>query len=578
MDSLNVNHDINFIVWTDNLDDGAKIAKSITGSNNALCDYNTISNFINNTNVNVFLRGPLILKSRYPKNNVADCIIVNTKEQNDTVSMYLEDRKNVPLKIVVSENDLNAFADEKGARYITNLNNNYANKLINEVIEIDSVIKKAFDLIDTDKNSHISKDELIALSKNLNHDLSKENANEIVSLLSNGLTTINYNQFKQWWYMGKTNFVFFRHLIKTEIAVKDLIKKNSQQISTYLENLSNEIEKLTLEEENSCNTNIIIKPKNDFENGIGISLSSSLGAEGKTLINTYPNYAKINPLTLRLELQIDSPENACEVIDSLKNLLDGLKEMITELKQAMEIGLNILFKHSGNSIYIDVTLSGYLADILKNQYPQIEEALTNFSEYYKAFGEVKFISGLKLDNIFEITLDELLNDISNFKLEANAYHTNIKSFLAVINSFATITNVYNKRAALLFKIILNILQTFKFTKMSSEYDNKELLNVMKDMLKFYGMTYSSEEEAGPEPLQKLEEYLSQFQYAIREQVEGFKEIILATLEPFLNSLKYISFDRISITLLLPLANIHYNPTIYLTGFTKLFRDNILNKE
>jgi hypothetical protein len=566
------NSSLNFIVWTDCIKAGTSIAQKLTLSSNPLSEVNSLTGTNQGVSVNVFLRGPQVANVANPSNNVADGLIVSIESASETASDYLKQKKNVPLKVVVSSSDLKAFADERGATFVDKIDESFASNLVKSGVTNDDLIKQAFSKIDKDHNSVLTKDELIIVSKELNHSISGEEANDIISTLSK-TGSINFDQFKQWWHLGRANFSQFRQVVQLEMQVEKLVKKGSSYVGDYIDKLQISVNDETTSSPDSLKSHISIKPKKDFDNGINFGLSVAAGTEGKAIIDSLPDYFSSNPLSASIELGIDDAEKGQIVVQSLEQAKEMIFQMIPGIQEKLEMGIDIKFRHVGTSVFIDVTIGGPLGEMVKAQYSQFGSKIGNLATSFKGYGSSHIVSGLKLNNALDISLEQIIEDASKFKIETTGETSNIKKMLAIATTIIQATNAYgNKTKAI--SSIFGYFGVFRLLEVKSEYDSDELFSLIKESISTF-TALESQEEQGEVALQVYGGALSNYQQVGKAQLEGVKAMLGVFLEPFMETLKVLNFDRISISIVPSMISIFYKVQIGLVGITEFIRTNLL---
>lgn len=555
---------LNFIIWSDSKEDAISIASLVTGQQDLNPEGASFSGVQQGVNVHTFLRGTKVGKAANPINGVADCLIVYISGENETASDYINERKNIPLKVVVSSSDISAWASQREAQYESKADDTLIQKLIKSCIENDLVLKKSFDIIDINGDGFISKDELLSVSKALGHELSNEEANDIGKVIAKE-GKISYDKFKNWWFCGRTDFKKFRNIVELEISMHNMVQGKNSVIEGYLDKLNKDI---TTQQESFVKSIITIKPKTDFENGVSLSTQIAYGADGKNIIEALPDYHSSNPVTLSIELTIDDAEQGATVIETLNGAKDMVFSMIPGIEEKLSIGVGIKFRHVGTSVFIDITLGGQLAEMIRMQMSPLLNSVNpnNFS----GLATFHLISGIQLGNIFDVTLEEILDMVSKFKIEGNGETKNLKAMIEMTISLVKTANHQNKKVGIFsnFFKLLGSLRTFSFT---SEYDSTELAEIIKEIL---GVVAGVDE--GHLAVQIFGGQLSQMQMMGKMQLEGIKAMAGMFLAPYMEVLNILNFDRISIGVSLSLLSLFYKFSLEPKGLTKFLRENIFS--
>lgn len=119
-----------------------------------------------------------------------------------------EQFKNIVFKAVVGTNSTAglAFATEINAKWTNSYNDQdaFLESLVSLNGELNDLMKKTFDSIDTDGSGSIDMNELTNLSKTLGHNLSSEELKVVFAELDeNKDQKISYSEFSKWWKKGR---------------------------------------------------------------------------------------------------------------------------------------------------------------------------------------------------------------------------------------------------------------------------------------------------------------------------------------------------------------------------------------
>lgn len=555
---------VNIIVWSDN-NSGAEIAKLVSGTTEGS---DLFIGEKDDYTVKVFLRGTNVVYSAHPASGIADALIVSFVGQNEEAVKYLEQRKGIPTKLVISETDLNEFAKERGATYYSTFDGVVAEGVVKTAIAADQVLRKSFAVIDKDSNGFITKDELVTVSKELSHDISPTDAEEISKAISKD-GKIPFADFKKWWFTGKADFPKFKKIVELEIKLNKFVKKGTGIIGDYIDKLNKNVNDQTNSE---LKSNFTLKPINDFENGINIGFSSHLGKSTADSLQDLPAYYATNPITVALEIGIDNPESGSAVVEQLDQLKQMIFAMIPEIEEKLSLGVDIKFRHVGNSVFIEGTLGGFMGDMV---YSQIASLGLDFNLFNYA-GSFQFISGLKLNNPFEITIDEIISRVSQIKILGNGEAFNVKAVINIASQILSKAPALPEVAKKFVPQLLKLFSIFKLFSLNSEYDSDEFAKIIKEIV--------VENAAGEEALANVDEVISQMlgvmisnlQEGGKAQVEAAKAMLGMFLGPFLGSLSAINFDKISLNATVAPVNLQIKYTLGLVGITEFLRNNLFN--
>ena len=135
-------------------------------------------------------------------------IFVSDNNQIPALRETYENFKNVVFKVVVghSEPDGLTFAGEINSKWtqVGRDQNEFLEKIVSLNEELDELMKKTFDSIDTDNSGFIDMDELSNLSKALGHDLTPQELDIVFEELDeNKDRKISFAEFTTWWKRGR---------------------------------------------------------------------------------------------------------------------------------------------------------------------------------------------------------------------------------------------------------------------------------------------------------------------------------------------------------------------------------------
>lgn len=554
---------VNIIVWSDS-NSGADIAKLLTGATEGT------DLFVGEKEgyvIKTYLRGPNVVYASHPSSGIADVLILSFVGQNEEAAKYLEHRKGIPTKIVVNEVDLAAFSEERGASYYAAFDANLAQGVVNTAIAADQVLRKSFAVIDKDSNGFITNDELITVSKELLHDLSQTDADEIAKAISQD-GKISFSDFKKWWLTGKADFPKFKKIVQVEMRINNFVKKGTGIIGDYLDKLTKNAYDIVNSEFKSTFT---FRPIKDFDNGINIGFSSHLGKSTSESLQDLPSYYSSNPITVALEIGVDNPELGGTVVEQLEQVKQMVFSMIPEIEEKLALGVEIKFRHVGNSVFVEGTLGGFMGDMI---YSQIASLGLDFNIFNYA-GSFQFISGLKLNKPFEVNIGDIIDQLSKIKILGNGEAYNVKALISIASQVISKAQNLPDVARKFVPQLLKLISIFKLFSFDSTYDSDELANIVKELI--------VQNAAGEEALEDLEGslqmiggMLGNFQQAGLAQIEGIKAMLGMFIGPFLGSLTVINFDKISVSATVAPVNLQVKYTIGLAGITEFLRNNLFN--
>jgi hypothetical protein len=321
---------------------------------------------------------------------------------------------------------------------------------------------------------------------------------------------------------------------------------------------------------------IDITPNTDFDDGVNFGFFATVGTQGKELISTLPEYFRTNPVTFTLELQINQAEQGEVVVGTLEGLKEMIGAMVPGAKDAFDNGVSVKFRHVGNSVFIDVSLEGMFAELVKSQLSSVKLDLSNFSES----GEFRVISGIKLNNSLEISYEDILKAATQFKVQGKGQMPSKVLFDSV---FTQVENNFSGMLPSNVRLGLKALKLFgalRRIEYSCKYESSLLYEYIRELagrIVHNIQGGASMDELNHEMgVQIIGSLFAQKQEFAKNQLENIKQAAMMFLEPYMDTLKALNLDDISMSLTVPEYDAQIRFKIALVGLTEFVSNNILN--
>lgn len=571
---------INYIVWSATEEDANALGQKLIGvtPNNG----GVFTKQEKDYTLSGFTRWSKSHGGKQPVNGTVDVLVLHfptsSDDLKDSAKDYVNTRKGIPFRFVVSPDDLTDWAKEQGLTYWgAEANSELLNQSLKAALELDTTLRKTFALFDVDKSNYISKENLIKISGDLGHQLNQEEAKEISNTIAED-GKISYDRFKYWWLAGRQNFSQFRNLVEMEMSVNNLVKKGSGMFGEYLEKVNKELAS-NKDLGEGLVSRIDLRPKKDFDNGISLSINVSAGSEAKNIINALPDYFHSSSFTYSLELTLKNPDLGPTAVQQLEQAKEMIFQIVPNFNQAVEMGLMIKFRNAGKSVFVDFALGGAIGDMVSQQLNNFNVENANFS----GVSSMHLISGLKLDRPFECSFDEMIEMLTQFKVQGHGEASNYKPLINLLVNLLSTTyqHMVPSKVRFVFNLIklFSSLRNFEYTL---EYDSEELAKNAKELigsLAHNKLGQAEWDQINPElGIQMLGGVVAQGQGQGKGTLEGLKPTALGFLAPFLDTLKGLDLDRISLGFCSSKFSLYYRMTLCLVGLTEFLNNNILNDE
>ena len=493
-----------------------------------------------------------------------DCLVVETSiasEHLESIKSYIGNRRSIPFKVVVSNDDMTEWAKGLDLEYVpSSLLDSLQAKLFSSAKTLEESLRGVFNKIDTNGNGFVEKSEISNLSKELGHELSQSEVEEIAHTLAEENGQISFSKFKSWWIMGRSNFIEFRKLVELEMTLGKFLKKGSTHFNSYLEDLQKELQENAASDV-SYRGKFSLAPKEDFTSGIRLSFHLACGNDFELIKGSLPDYSSHSPFFYSLEFSIKDPEQGSNIVAKLNELKEMFGEMIPQLKQFLQMGAEIHFRNVANSVFIDLTFCGIIAQQMEqnaNMWKSLNAFITGHSNFHITSGwnPLNFING---------TLDENISNASNLKIEGNGEFLQLKTFiLALSNSLSKSfeSNSHASERAKYVIFVLKLLSCLRKYDFDIKYSAKDLHDLIKDIFPnkesdFWGNRFIKEQTKIP---------------AMIEQGKGMKMFVT----DYLDIIKAIDFDTYSMNFAMNDSKVFYKVTLHLPGVTAFLNEHFLN--
>lgn len=552
---------INVVVYGESEQDAISLIEKVTGGT---IDGNGISSGTFN---DVALKGYIRYPNSVPKSSpqcVTDILIVHLSSNDSinyaSVKSYIDNRRGIPFKFLVSESDLNDTAKHFDVDFL-DLNTfgsaDVNAKIITSALTLEETLKNVFNKIDTNNNGVINKDEIIQVSAELGHPLNDEDAREIIKSLSN-TGSLNFAQFKQWWIMGRSDFNSFRKLVEIELTLHKFISKSKATFNTYLEKLQKEGEAVS-NAEIGLYGRVQITPETDFEDGISVNAHLTAGNDCTELFQSLPSHLRESPVSFGIQLHLKNADEGKNVIEVLHGVKEMLLGMIPQFKQAVDNGVNISFRHTGESVYIDVTYVGPFADQFFNIISMFDFSTLNFS----GGSDFHIASQLSVGDILTDSFDQLHAKLTNLKIEGKGEYSQIKNvFMFIINTLSSIScgNVPKKLKAFIY--LLKLASIVRKLDFNFKYDASIVHELIVGL---YGTDSNGEERYQIES----KRWSEQTQPHINVMYSNISMMAGGFLEQFKPFIQALNLDNISIYACSPIVKLHLKINLIVNGLNNI---------
>lgn len=546
---------LNIIAWSDNEQNALNLIKKLASSQTGESQW-TVQ--FEDYQLKVFLRFPHQSQKVTPV-GWTDLIVLSVDETNEGLALeYLDTRKGIPLKFLTGKSSDQELADDLGCELLKEQDFK-ADLIYRAVVDYDKALRDTFNKIDTNSNGLLDQEEIIMVSKELNHDLSASDANEIILSMGNQ-GKIDYAQFKHWWVLGRADFTTFRQVIGMKLKLNDLIERNKDYFTKYIEEL-NELEEEPTGEKMKCKYSIVPELEDDrLMHPTAFNVHLSIGAEYEDLIKNFPLYYT-DPMTIGLELTLKSnqnEENSKLVIETFEIVKNMLKQM-NILPKLQEQGIMLKARTQGDSVFIETSLGGSVGEFVSSKARILKFDKLNFSGKKDLHISTKF----PVEMLFKVgDLGDMLAHLTKANFELNFEGTNIVRVLdylvlGIKNMFGD--DMPNSLAPWIFTYkVISAIRKFDFT---FNYDPKILTELIKSLVGDFPFVNAN--------------FRNFHAKTLEEELPGITQAVKMMLAPFLPALKVINLEKINLIASTPLAKLFLKVGVNMSGLNDIVEKLLL---
>jgi hypothetical protein len=307
-----------------------------------------------------------------------------------------------------------------------------------------------------------------------------------------------------------------------------------------------------------------MSPLQDFESGMTLNVDIKAGNEADPILQNHPEYFKTNPITFGLEINVKNQETAGLILQTLESL-KGMLFAIPQLETFMNMGLQIETRQTENSVCIDVSIGGALAE-------QVAVGLVLLGGY-KTDGNarVELTTGFKAVDGLSMSFDQILQKLcqfrvnldSKFKSSKEAFNTLTGSLAGALHQIPGLPQKAQKMTSL-----LNALTILREVNYQYKYDSQEFLNGAIELIKLI--------KPQDNVIQEISGKVAEGQMMAGMGIEQGKMMGGMFLAPFAEALKSVNFDKLSVFGYLSGINMLYKFELNLPGLDAWLNENFLS--
>lgn len=479
------------------------------------------------------------------------------------VTKYLSDRKGIPNKMLCCESceSCNDWKEKLGAECLTEscvVNTQFRENVVKSAIALHESLLAVFKKFDVNSNNYIDKEEIILASKELGHEITDSDAQEIVKTISKE-GKIDFESFKKWWFFGKTDFNSFRLIIKAEGTLAKTFKNSAPKFSNYLKDLETKVEKT----DEVTKSHFLIGHYKDINNGIGLSLHTSTGDNWTELTKDLPSYYSDKLALCGIELEMKDEAMVTSAVECIKSLL-GMVSQMPQLSQAESMGISWAPRAVGKSILFEVTTGGIIDQMADSNLGQIDVSKVKWS----GSSNMHLYTELTVDDIKNLTGEEIFDKLIRFRLTGEGEYLHLSALLTLIPHLLESSPFLQHAQLFQLGLAAKYLSALRQLNLTLGLDHDAIgAQIKKD-----ADTLSGNEGFFAANTFMFEEMRAE----ALGMIEGSKEMVDSMIGPFKEILQGVNFDKISVFANISKVKTYVKLNLHLPGLTKQLEEVVLS--
>jgi len=298
----------------------------------------------------------------------------------------------------------------------------------------------------------------------------------------------------------------------------------------------------------------------EFTPGFQIEGHLRAGKEYDTEVQSMSDDCKKAAVVFGLKLTLSDSSvgaQACETLGQLKEMAMG----VDQVKEMMDKGLDVTFRHEGSCVYINVRVPETMPELQGIPgWDKVDMSKCDFSGKH----DFKVTSGADPTKFLTATIDEILERVSHFSVEGSGSFEELHHVVSAVVGLGK-ELLPDKKEVKMALAAIQIFTAFRCMNFDFKYDPTVVKNVVKGLMESSGK------------LEKVQGKLSGNQ----EMANGFlpqaQMMAPMFIGPYADLLKSVNLGHYEFFIMVPRLRLHVNPGFTLFGLNQFINDNFLNQ-
>jgi hypothetical protein len=308
-------------------------------------------------------------------------------------------------------------------------------------------------------------------------------------------------------------------------------------------------------------TNVNLGPTcGEFAPGVQLEGHLRLGGEYDKEVANMSEASRTAAVCFGLRLTLSNPDVGAQAVETLNQL----KEMamgVDQVKEAMDKGVDVTFRHEGTSVWVNVTVPESMPELqMVEGWKDVNLASTVFS----GKNDFKVTSGVDPCMLLSTTVDDVVGRLSNFSVVGEGNFEEMHHVMTAVQKLVT-ARFPNNSELMMMMAGVNVLTAFRSFKWDFKYDASVVKTVVLAVMEASGK------------LPKRQEQLA----GVQEMGNGFlpqaQMMAPMFIGPYSELLKSVNLGHYEVFVMVPRLRVHVTTGMTLFGLNAYLNELFLSQ-
>jgi len=296
----------------------------------------------------------------------------------------------------------------------------------------------------------------------------------------------------------------------------------------------------------------------EFTPGIQIEGHARFGTDYDTEVSHMSDDCKKAAFVFGLKLTLSKEDVGAQAVETLNQL----KEMavgIDQVKEMLDRGLDISFRHEGLHVFINVRIPDNLPEL--QMIPGFEK-IDLSGQTFSGKNDFKVTSGADPTKFLNATIDEIVDRASHFSVQGQGNFEELHHVITALSNLAK-EILPDKKEVKIALAAVHIFTSFKSLNFDFKYDSNVVKNVIKGVIESSGK------------LDKLQGKLTGNQELVNGFLPQAQMMAPMFIGPYSDLLKAVNLGHYEFFFMVPRLRVYINPGFTLFGLNAFINETFL---